>query len=144
MQTTFLFRFLLITSVALAIAGIIVGTLATETLAPELRDYLIAQDEKLTQQETIPQKILYITFTLIFIISIFLSWKLRYAGRFLYTATTIVGFIAIRHLGITISTPWETTLNGISTMMSGAVILMMFTGDIGNKFNKISHKPSKA
>ena len=137
MQISSLFRVILISGLILEILSVIAGfSLSESTLPPLLLEYL-AQQENEEVSSGLAILILMASLTLLVLlpISIVGAFMFKSWGRTLYVSVTIFVIFCYPIFGPVVMNPWEAMFSDISFVFMGLAMAMMFSGEIGNKFN---------
>ncbi|WP_434937637.1 hypothetical protein ACRWQN_10590 [Shewanella sp. HL-SH8] len=140
MQTTSLFRVILISGLIVAIIGIVAGVSLSDTLPLILQDYLLqTENEELSSMEFILFLILAPVLLVLLPISTIGLWKFKSWARTLYVVISVAFIPLYPVIGPVVMNGWEAMFSDVALMLEGVLIAMMFTGEISKKF-----KPLKA
>ena len=136
MNSTSIFRLILVLGIILSITSIIANFSLSETLPPELQSYLSQLEE---QDITVGDGLAVIVMLPVLFLSLISTigvWFFKRWARNMYVFIIIIFIPFIPLFGPYISTGWETLFEYPATMIEGAIIVMMFSGSVGEKFSK--------
>ena len=138
MQTTSLFRVVLISSlIAMAIA-LVAGLNLAETLPLTLQDYLIQiENEEMSGGEAILGLFAIVILLIALPISTVGLWKFKPWARTLYVVITIAFIPFYPVLGPVVMNAWEAMFSDLSLILEGVLIAMMFIGPVSDKFKSV-------
>jgi len=140
MSITTLFRSVLVAGLAFAVFSSLASISLTETLPTALQGYLT----ELENEDISPFRAFFSLAIMVVTIPLFLAsiiglWKFKSWARIIYAVLTIF-FIAVSPAitGPVVMNSWEATFSDIATLFEGVLLVMMFTGEISQKFNSTS------
>lgn len=135
MPSTSLFRTVLIAGLLFAIIGVIAGISLSDTLPQILQDYLAqVESEDISGGEAIFYILVMLAVLLLLPISTIGLWKFKSWARTLYVIISVAFIPFYPIIGPVVMNGWEAMFNDIALMLEGAVLVMMFTGEVGQKF----------
>ena len=132
MQTISLIRTILLSSFALTLISVIAGLTLIDTLPTILQSYL--SQEGTSDIESDFYMFFVVGLFALMIASIVGVWQFKNWGRILYVVILMILFALYPTLDPIVMNGWEAMFSDLSFMLEGALILMMFTGEISKKF----------
>lgn len=137
MSSTSLFRVVLIAGLLFAITGVVAGFSLSDTLPVALQEYLLkVESENISRAEEIFLLLAMLTVFLLLPISTIGLWKFKSWARALYVVITVAFIPFYPAIGPVVMNGWEAMFMDISVMLEGVLLVMMFTGEVNQKFGE--------
>ncbi len=144
MKAIFFFRFILIASILTAIISVVLNIMMIETLPYQLRNYLSSQSgnmNNISNQEAALGMLVIIVIVVLLTILYIGIWNFKRWARALFVVMTVFLLLGTPLIGEPIITvPWAYMFENVSSMLSGMLLVLMYTAPIKYYFSK--SKPS--
>ena len=132
-----LFRVVLIGGIIAAIISLIASLLLEYTLPIELQNYI---DNSVSTDFTIIELTISVVALIIILALLIVSavglWFFLAWARTLYIIMMIISLPVNLFFGPVVMNEWEALFMDIATILEGALIVIMFTGSVGEEFRK--------
>lgn len=139
MSSINVFRSLILAQPLIALVIILSMVFSFDSLPPELQDYILTEEPI-----GVALGIGMLALLLASIAAFILCWQFKPSGRLLYIITIVMGYLLGLFAGTTILSPFMTLLYDLAMMTEGALLVMLFTGETGRRFNGAASTASQA
>ena len=139
MKAVTLFKVVLIAGLVFQVFSIAAGLVLVNTLPPLLQNYLaeVANNEVSTGYAVFLLSYLLVTFVLV-PVNYYGLWKFRSWARVLNVVLTLMTVFSLAFTGPFVMTGLAYMFFSIASILEGVLIVMMFSGEIGEKFSKLN------
>lgn len=136
MQTSSLFKALLIANLIFGALGIFVDSAFIDNLPPILHGYIAGVAEEASDAKIAMMLFYFLAFILLSLINYFGLWRFKPWARTLYVVVMAASIPSTIVTGPIVMSGWAAMFCFIAIVIQGVLLGLMFTGEVGARFRR--------